>query len=248
MYLYGNVRLNDDLFPNWATAPGAHTGSIGGVSLPQIGVSYWNARWSGATDLAEQGSSGKYVLAGGATPAYFRTAAGSNPFSIYENHNDPEIIVTGTCVWMLDRGMRFDGRLHVTGTSSDRLVIVAREVTSTPYDPPPADFGINFFSGIDSPDVPIVLVSDSRVRIEHGQFTSSSGTVNAISIFARSVFLLGPDPSSVDGQVLRHDPSMDTVIDELIQNNVLPNFTSGLSSAFNPIPGTWRELDPDNPS
>ena len=57
----------------------------------------------------------------------------------------------------------------------------------------------------------------------------------------------GPPDYSGNAQIFRHDPSMDAVIDELAAKNVLPN-SPAISSNFIPQPGTWRELDPDNPS
>jgi hypothetical protein len=60
------------------------------------------------------------------------------------------------------------------------------------------------------------------------------------------VFLQGP--KSPKTMKLHHPPQMDAVIDELAAMGALPNVSGGAQSTFKPIPGSWRELDPDNPS
>lgn len=259
--LDGPVRLNTDTYPNWqfdAWPPLPPPPTIGGVPLPQV------ASFIAANPTVNQpgnSGTGEYTLTGSGSVTFFQTATPPGAtVSLYDNTDEPgeppppvDIIVSGTCVWMLPKGMRINRPVRVLGTSADRLVIVAGRIESIAGVTPGPDgwiIGLWFFSGIESENVPVVLVSDAQVAIHHTQQTAAPGTVNALSIFARSVDLEGPEsssPTSLNIQVLRHEVDMDGVIDELTAKGALPNLTSG-GSSFVPVPGTWRELDPDNPS
>ena len=111
--------------------------------------------------------------------------------------------------------------------------------------------GIWFFGGVQS-TIPMVLVSNGYVRIEHyNNFTGSDAKTEIpyLSIFAQHAAMGGPEPP----QIVRvtHDPlhpfdQSGGLIDQLCDSGYLPN-SSGLGVTFAGIPGTWKELDPDDP-
>ncbi len=261
--LDGEIRLNTNTYPSWQTEawpPLPPAPILGGVPLPDV-TSFINAHPT-SNEIGYTGS-GVYDLVGSGDVTFFLTPTPeTEQVSLYDHSGPPydtpvDINVTGTCVWMLPKGIRIDRPVQVFGTASDRLVIVAGPIgNGSP--PPPFDKkettyveGIWLFSGIRSDYVPVVLVSDAQVVISRGQITTWPGTAEALSLFARSVYLEGPSGGPVEApnvQVLRHPVDMDAVIDELAEKGALPNLTGGSESAFTPIPGTWRELDPDNPS
>ena len=261
----GQVRLNENTYPLWQTQawpPLPPPPIVGGVPQPQV-ASFIAAHPVLPANVINDSNAGVYFLTATEDVSYFLTPeSASGEYSMYDDsppYDQPiDIYVTGTCVWMFPRGVRFNRPIRVLGTGADRLIIVAGPFGQSDIPFPPKSTGgtyiegIWLFSGIRSDVVPVVLVSSAQIVISRGQLTTFSASANAISIFGQSVYLEGPStPSSQSAlnlQGLVHTVDMDAVIDELIFRGALPNLAAGGQSVFDPIPGTWREIDPDNPS
>lgn len=246
----GSVRLNDNSDNRWQTAlpgPPFPTYAGDGVELPEV-QAYLDQHFAAATEVVNPGGSAEYYLTAGGT--FFKTTTpGSAPITLNPPstaQREVEIHVSGTCVWMVRNGMRFADKFRVLGTASDRLIVVAGPSDPTPF----GGVGIFLEGALDSPNVPVVLVSDGPILVQSSVFTEHEGIASSISIYGRSVTLMGPETlnaPTAKRQVLRHPPSMDQVIEELAEQGLLPN-VSGAGSGLAAEPGTWRELDPDNPS
>lgn len=260
--LYGTVRLNSNdlswMNNLWPPLPGAPV--VGGVPFPQVSAFIANH----PTGLVPTSTgTGSYTFSATGDVTFFTWVPTTSVVTLYDDSEagapppPVDFNVSGTCVWILPKGMRINRPVRVNGLSSDRLVIVAGKMSGLPNNVPPKEpdgswiEGIWFFSGLESTQVPVVLVSDAQVVISHGQQTTAPGTANAISIFAKSVYLEGPETangvSPLNVQRLRHDVDMDVIIDELAGKGALPNLSGG-ARVFSALPGTWRELDPDYPS
>lgn len=160
-------------------------------------------------------------------------------FSTY-NASATDVYVSGWAVWMLPRGIRVDGQLHIHGNpATDCLVIVARngQDRNSGGGPPTA---IWFFGGFIS-DIPVVLVSDGIVDIEHAGQLGGQSQANNISIFADRVVLAGPSEASGNLMQLSYGAGvMDPLIEQLMAAGALPNAVSNQPFALHP--GTWRVL------
>jgi hypothetical protein len=259
--LWGPVRIVNNNDTTWETVPGVHPYAGGGVPQPKA-TSFINTHWGTASDVVvssvgaaqSPGYTSIYTLdaGGGASVRFFKTEAPPGAgYSIFDKSSYPIINVSGTCVWLARKGMRFDRPVTIVGNAAeDRLIIVSEPLVSlggTVTIPFPT--GIWFFSGLTAQpsNLPVVLVSNAGISFVRGDQIDAPGNAGAISIFGEIIHMEGPRPTGGAKQVFRHDPDMDGVIDELAAKNVLPN-APAVSSSFIPIPGTWRELDPDFPS
>lgn len=247
-YLNGPTRqVSSDI--QWAAAPGTRpVPEIGPVPMPQA-ASFISDHWSAAgTQDATDDGAGHYTLTGSilsSQPAFFRPPWGLD--SLYDNKSSPSITVNGTVVWMFKRGMRFDNVVTIqTGNPlTSRLIIVARGGELDPTHTSPSG-GIWFFSGFNSPMVPVILVSDDRVVIESSGNPTANTTAPELSVFSNGVFVLGPLAGWA--MTLTHDAAMDAVLDQLYDLGVLPNKQAGQGIAFQPVTGSWREVTASNPS
>lgn len=258
--LWGPVRVNNNNDTTWETMPGVHPYAGDGVPQPEV-TAFINPRWNGASAVSY--STAEHIqfpffqsiftldAGGGSAVRYFKTdATAGQGYTIFDKSADPIINVRGTCVWMVRKGMRFDRPVTVLGNpAEDRLIIVAEPIVSLgPGVSIPRPTGLWFFSGLRTPtNVPVVLVSNSGLAFDRGDIVTAASAAGMISIFGETVHMEGPPQSSGNRQVFRHDQAMDDVIDELAGKNVLPN-APAVSSNFLMVKGTWRELDPDNPS
>ncbi len=183
------------------------------------------------------------LLAPGSTPAYFKSEAGGQAMSILDHWDEPKIKVNGTVIWLLDKGMRFDYGVEVDGPSTAALIIVANKGTH-PDDPNAA---IWFFGGIDSKNVPVILVADGKVLIEQNfQGATANFKVNYISIYARDVLVIGP---KYPGQLLlQHKPDAPGgLIDQLYGEDVLPSAQASPSGRLTRIQGSWHQVTESDP-
>jgi hypothetical protein len=251
-WLDGRIRANDSSFNGtWLGLSGPPIDAGVGVPSPDVASFFANHLYAPFT-IPINGPAGIYTVPGVlGQPTFFRPLTPHSPqISVYEAaafSPAPKIFVTGTCVWLLPNGMRFDRPVDVIGTSDARLVIVAQQMGNASLGKSDGNWtGVWFFAGINSISVPVVLVSDAQISITHSDQTTTSSETNNLSIFGSMVFLQGP--KSPKTMKLHHPPQMDAVIDELAAMGALPNVSGGAQSTFKPIPGSWRELDPDNPS
>jgi hypothetical protein len=260
--LWGPVRVNNNTDMAWESVPGVHPNAGAGVPQPKA-TAFINAHWNTASDVVvsypgvpqSPGFQSIYTLdaGGGSNVRFFKTEAPPGAGnSIFDKSWYPIVNVRGTCVWLARKGIRFDRPVTVVGTNpaEDRLIIVSEPLVSlggTTSIPFPT--GIWFFSGVTAQPatLPLVFVSNAGISFVRGDQVTAPSNASAVSIFGEIIHMEGPLPTAGEKQLFRHDPSMDAVIDELAAKNVLPN-APAVSSAFTPIPGTWRELDPDFPS
>jgi hypothetical protein len=170
---------------------------------------------------------------------------------------DIPLLSPGRAIWLLEGGGHFWGHVNVTGPPGSTLIIVATQGSNTDISslyPPLPNTGLWFQGGISS-DIPLILVSDGTIAIDHYNANAETNTdVDYLSMFAGGVLLKGPRA----GYHLRilHLPSalvppltdLD-ILGPLYENNLLPNSpVSGTSATFTLEPGTWREVTESNPS
>ncbi len=175
---------------------------------------------------------GNYTMDGG---FYLSDDNGIDDWSFYDNSKTPEITVTGTNVWLVEKGLFFEkgavqfknGGYPVDPTKPPgRLVIVAMKG--------PGDIGARFRHGIEFSQIPIAIVSDGKVAI--GEAATVQTTVNQISIFAD-----GLDLSYV---VLNYDPpAMDPIMSGFQRANPpqYPSAMPGVYGVLSPVEGGWTD-------
>jgi hypothetical protein len=241
----------------------------GGVPDPDL-ISFF-AQHTGVTSAGSGPSFTFDALAAPDKVKFFQSLWTSGSWSM--NLNQPVTVnVRGTAIWLLDRGLRSRRQVKVYGSGdpTDILVIVARPHNHNPAseyqgtgdwaDDPGA--GIALFGSIDSPNVPVILVSDGGVLVENVDFGDLStsddkkaSTVNCLSIFARYARVLGPD---ADGDytlatgrkmILSHPPNAtaNALVDKLSDLADLPNTAGALRGRLRFLAGTWREVTESNP-
>lgn len=238
---------------------GLATGNVKfGVPVPVPNASGFIAAHSTAPDIGPASANLMFLAPQGGAPAYWytdRPKATAYNFSYYDvdhgvalNH---EIHVTGRAVWCLPRGVRFDKRVQVVsdGDPNACLVIVAGQGDdgTSPPPPPPLPFddfaGIWFFSGLVSDQVPVILVSNSTVKIESQQDQGAISDVAHLSIFANQVWFKGPTTGTVGAYMslaYGDRTTMKAQLDFLFSYGALPNSSSPSSTQLSLRPGTWH--------
>jgi hypothetical protein len=197
-------------------------------------------------------AAGHYTLdAGFGGVRYFHRppADPGDEWTVDESHPNPTITVNGTAVWLADPGIRFGpgafgsgSKVRVLGNPlTDRLIIVAR-----PRIHPGVEGAINFEGGIVS-DVPMILVSDGKVRFDCQPSYNDSTRVSFLSIYANRVQIGGPVAPTVQTHLM-HTASLlpnylDVlgIIDQLYFLGVLPSSGVGIQGRLTLDPGTWAE-------
>ena len=244
---------------SWSTAPtesgfNRHPIRFGGVPTPELSA-YWAIKTAGAPLYNPPPGSSKFILT--ALPGqtqYFRTTfTGSPDFSLKATNISPEIHVTGTVIWMFDKGVTFDHGVIAIGQSgipgNDRLVMIARPTTSLTD----SMVGIRFFGGLNSTGatrVPVILVSDGRVNLEHSDAAGSSTRIDYLSVFAKGALFIGPDVGH--GMYLTHsatapEDAYGGLIDYLYGQGALPNAPGTQLDKLKRVSGTWRQVTESNP-
>ncbi len=179
---------------------------------------------------------------------YWYSNTGNSNFSVYETSGATTIRVNGKAVWLLPRGIRFDAgdpvKVESAGDPKACLVIVAQEgidpYQGPGYFPHPS---IWFFGGGLTTNIPVILVSDQQVLIEQFYNTGLTTDADKLSIFARDVFLTGPETGAVGLPAMNvaYAPAiMDAQVDTLMAHDALPNSVTTIPFTFRP--GSWRPL------
>ena len=167
-------------------------------------------------------------------------------FSLHDNQTTNDILlgVKGCAVWLMPRGIRFDRKVKVIGWDANPacLIIVADKSLSTTYGDP--DAGIWFDNGLQS-TIPVILVSNGRVRIQHLNPIApvDNSFAPELTVYARDLVLTGPDVASTMQMWLAHTPggALDTYWVPLPANaGYLPNLSSTSGRELALLPGTWR--------
>lgn len=226
-----------------------------GVPAPDV-ATYFGAHWGSAQIVP--GGSLTYNLSGlgwANNVGFFRTPSGGADISMVVGPKasaadpDLEINVTQTVVWMFDRGFASERRVHVSGGPTDLLVLVAES-------PLPSNinrfYGLSMLGAIDSPLVPVIMVASQNIKLLHDvpAALDQSSLVSYLSIYARSVELMGPTtqlPIPPRLMTLLHptDAAPDLVggvVDRLSDLGLLPNIDAGENHTLPLRPGTWHQV------
>lgn len=193
-------------------------------------------------------------------PTYYRVPSGFDAGECLYDLCDGAVITVsgrGCVVWELPAGVHFLNPVFIRADvgapghhRDDRcLVIVAG-----PDPGSPTGTGIFLEGGVQS-DIPLVLVSDGRVAIQHINnpgFTNQAGfstLADDVAVFARNVVLRGPRSHTLQNlsMELRHlaTGSLDrTWVPYLAEHGGLPNLTSASGHELALRPGTWRASTP----
>ncbi len=243
--LNGVIRLT--LTDDMTCATAGYALDPGSCPAPQVAL-FESAHWNTAVNVPSAGTSTFTLTAPPGQATFFKTLTDpDNPgYSVFVADNDPalQINVSGTVIWMLDHGLRSNALAKVTGTANDCLVIVSG-MNQDVSQPASLSVGIRFFAGIQSPNVPVILVTDGEVRAEH--YNNISGptafsTLPYVSIFAQHVVCGGP--VSPNQLTFAHPPNSPYdapggLIDALCLHGLLPN-TEGPPVASRTA--TWGRL------
>jgi hypothetical protein len=193
---------------------------------------------SGLPPAVDPGTGNSFTLDATAQPesvGYFRSSGGLN----IATGPDVTINVRGIAVWAFDHGFWSQNRkVTVSGTSKDMLVMVAhQDNNANPL------YGLWFDGGLDSPTVPVILVSDQRIYIDSNPGGNFSTTMGWVSMYAPSVWIHGPKQNG--NLFLYYHPANNAnaehSLDNLFDKRALPN-VNGPRNSLSYKPGTWREL------
>ena len=227
-------------------SPFSRTVTVADVPHPDV-VSYISVHQTFVTPAVNQGNydltSGNvfYETSGTLTGTLNGYGDGYGAYS----SGTSTITVSGTAIWLLDHGFKSDKSVQVNAGPVNPsqpmplLIIVARD----PVGRPPEESAINFLGGLNS-TVPVIIVSDGTVDIEHlNDFSGVSTLASYISIFANYVVFGGPTPGW-SARIIHPSTlsTIDWVIDDLYDAGLLPNSTAGISTQFVTVPRTWREV------
>lgn len=173
-------------------------------------------------------------------------------FTLYNpRQNLIDIEVHGMVVWVVRRGMRFEGPVRVDGHGpGDALVIVAgaSDRVDENYLALGYRVGIEFMGGL-SADCPVILVTNGTVSFDRNQHGTEGDRVDYFSAYALGFSLRGPLQSSGRTQQLLHDQNApedrpNGLIDKLIRLGALPNATGTVGSHYDLVAGTWQDVTP----
>jgi hypothetical protein len=167
-------------------------------------------------------------------------------WTVDDGSPNPKITVNGIAVWLANPGIRFGpgngpgGKVRVIGNPvTDRLIIVTR-----PRIHPGDEGALNFESGIIS-DVPLILVSDGKVRFDCQSSYNDSTRVAYLSVYANQVQIGGPIVPTVRMDLM-HTASLlpyqaEPIIDQLYSLGVLPSSGVGAQTRLTLVSGSWQE-------
>ena len=225
-----------------------------GVPLPELD-SYFAAHFATAVEANGNGQSHHYTLTGIGRRndvGFYKSTWTGGDWSLKIDSGSPVTIeVSGVVIWMFDHGFFSTRPVTVEGTVNDMLVMVAKP--STDEDQP--NSGISTESSLDSPTVPVVLVTSGRVDLETFANPDLSTTIDFLSIFARNALIMGPraDPNGPPHALTLRHPSgvshpANATLEKLYDLGLLPNVATGSGRKLTMEPGTWREVIESNPS
>ena len=237
--------------------------NIGGAPTPIVN-SYiaQHANAPGTTNVPFQPGSNPYILNALNDPdsiAFFHTNE-PGAWSLEVDVSNPRVNVSGTCLWLFDRGLRVSGTLHVQGSGapSDMLVLVGGRQTADSEDP---GAGLALLGSIYSTNVPVILVSDGNALVEHRDLggtwvdDNNASVVNCLSIFASGARIMGPDAnydySATAPKLVFAHPTYhlgNDIIDRLVEMGFLPNTQGAVKGKLTLIVGSFSEVTDTNPN
>ncbi|MBI5709849.1 MAG: pilus assembly PilX N-terminal domain-containing protein [Candidatus Eisenbacteria bacterium] len=258
----GTVALNGNVWlggsgsaadSSWMGCVGSWSGSPPvehppAIPTPEV-TTFLAAHPGGSTpEYKDEGNTRELKFKG--TPGNVKYYRGPTTGSDFTFHEDKrlKVEVKGYAIWMLEKGARFDQVVDIKGEGEGEnkscLVIIA----APGQDSYGETAGVWFFGGIRSSEIPVILVSNDKVIVEH-HFNPNNlfGYANDLSIFARDILIMGPlKVSPPDPQytlTLTYTPeTLGPLIDLLSQRRALPNATD--TGYFTLDSGSWQELTP----
>jgi hypothetical protein len=162
-----------------------------------------------------------------------------------------DIYVTGIVVWLFDHGLRSARTITVHGGVNDMLVLCARPSDWMDQEAPrdhAVYVGIDLHSGINSPNAPVILVSDGYVSIDSfdnaGNDGNVSSTVSWMNIYAPQARIRGPNGTggAYDLRFVHPMPysPAENNLQKLVNLRDLPN-AEGPRHYLTLKAGTWRD-------
>jgi hypothetical protein len=240
--LGGNIVWASPCPDPYTLVPGFQPPAIGVTPAPNVD-GYFAQHWAAAQEVSSNGSHNYSFNPPGGTPGFYRTSwSGSGNWSLYNDHVPTvDVTINGTVIWMFDHGVKFEDRVNINGSLNDLLVIVAKEGG------PPSERLAIAFGGSFNATVPLVLVSDAGVGIEHDYNGGQGSTGIYVSVFADNLLLMGPRPSGTNALTLMHPidavpDQVNGVVTKLAELGLLPNTQPGFDASLVPLAGTWQEL------
>lgn len=223
----------------------AHLGTAAAPAYPDSGGGIHTVRFDAGSDVALA-----YFLSPPKQKSTNLLPAGPD----YEFYVTPElrVEVRGICVWLAQKGIRFDNRVTFKrasgGGGNPTLVIVAAPNGTDMNYGDYRDMALWFFDqGVRVEDgVRVFIVSNGHVRLEVASSGGGGGgnldfDLPFTNIFADEITLMGPRPHNGDTMDLTYSASMDALVDELISRGALPGVSGLASGGFAMVPGTWRQ-------
>jgi hypothetical protein len=166
-------------------------------------------------------------------------------YSFYA-HNDLDLQIEGTVVWVVPQGASFRERVTIRALSGvpSTLVIVAKRNGRDGNGL--EDRGLTFRGGLHMPDdlTRVYLVSEGDIGITHRYEPDRSYDARRLSVVAGGrVDLGGPEPG--DRFRATYDPvAMDPLAERLFADGALPPLTASTFVAFQQLRPSWTELTP----
>jgi hypothetical protein len=201
----------------------------GGVPVPNVAqfiASHWNEAVT-IEPVTVPGISERWTLDAGGAPYRFFKTAGPGAYSIESTTPTPVVTVSGTAVWLLERGIRAESMVLMGGPAGSALVIVAGTSTDGGID---AGRGFNFLGAMNSNNYPLVLVTDGIAGIEHRNNNLDLSQMGQASIFARDAAFLG---SRRPYQLVSYGSAVSQLIDQLYAEGVLPGSADAMDPTMN---------------
>ena len=182
-----------------------------------------------------------YVLDASGAPDNFKYFSTS---SLAVHGPGPSVEVHGTAVWMFSQGLHVDRTLSVVGTAQDMLVLCVKGPAASEDVP-----ALLLDGGIDSPNVPVVLVSDHRIILDNNPNGDFNTSVNWLNVYAPSAWVWGPKEGT--GKLLNYfhgtSPQAEASLEKLFRLRALPNVT-GPKGVVSFRSGSWRDVTEPYPN
>ncbi len=200
--------------------------TIGEVQAPDID-GFIQRKRTGAKQVKKE--DGAWEFSGG---VYLSPDTGE-PWAFYDPNPSPITVeVKGYNVWLVERGVKFHGRVSFRDAGDSqrpgRLVIVSKRGGTSP-----SNFGARFYHGIDrSSNVPMAIVTNGRVVI--GEAATERHDLSRISILSEGV-----DLTRVG--LTYNAAEMDTLLRNLQANDFYPGAQPGVSGVLRPVQSGWTD-------
>lgn len=156
--------------------------------------------------------------------------------------------VTGVCVWMFQKGVRFELPVLVQGSGPNPVLIIVASRNGSYQDQFGnwSDRALWFWETLDvKQSVTVYLVTDGVTDIEDNAGLDPGCKMNNLCIFTKGLWFVGPTSQPPAGQPqswsMQYAPGMDALTQQLESMGALPASGGLPTSTFTLVPGSWRE-------